>query len=77
MTKTEFLDKSISFFVKLNNLHKYLREKQHEYNNSEQIQRAGTSIGANYSEAYDARDAFFAELRSLILSRIDVRMEVQ
>ena len=31
-----------------------MREKQHEYNNSDQIQRSGTSIGANYSEACDA-----------------------
>jgi four helix bundle protein len=35
-------------------LWKYLREKQREYNNSNQIQRSGTSIGANYSEACDA-----------------------
>ena len=54
MTKTEFLDKCISFSIKINNLRKYLREKQHEYNNSDQIQRSGTSIGANYSEACDA-----------------------
>ncbi len=54
MTKTEFLDKCISFSVKINNLRKYLREKQHEYNNSDQLQRSGTSIGANYSEACDA-----------------------
>ena len=33
---------------------KYLCEKQHEYNNADQIQRSGTSIGANYSEACDA-----------------------
>ena len=54
MTKEEFLEKCISFSVKINNLRKYLREKQHEYNNSDQIQRSGTSIGANYSEACDA-----------------------
>ncbi len=30
MTKEEFLDKCISFSVKINNLRKYLREKQHE-----------------------------------------------
>ncbi len=54
MTKEEFLDKSIAFSIKINKLRKYLREKQHEYNNSDQIQRSGTSIGANYSEACDA-----------------------
>ena len=54
MMKEEFLDKCIAFSVKINKLRKYLREKQHEYNNSDQIQRSGTSIGANYSEACDA-----------------------
>ena len=52
--KDEFLDKCIAFSVKINKLRRYLREKQHEYNNSDQIQRSGTSIGANYSEACDA-----------------------
>ena len=54
MMKDEFLDKCIAFSVKINKLRKYLREKQHEYNNSDQIQRSGTSIGANYREACDA-----------------------
>jgi len=54
MIKDEFLDKCIAFSVKINKLRKYLREEQHEYNNSDQIQRSGTSIGANYSEACDA-----------------------
>lgn len=54
MTRQEFLDKCIAFSIKINKLRKYLREKQHEYNNSDQIQRSGTSIGANYSEACDA-----------------------
>ena len=48
------LDKCIAFSIKINKLRKLLREKQHEYNNSDQIQRSGTSIGANYSEACDA-----------------------
>lgn len=54
MKREEFLDKCIRFSVKINRLRKYLREKQHEYNNSDQIQRSGTSIGANYSEACNA-----------------------
>ncbi len=54
MMKDEFLDKCIAFSVKINKLRRYLREEQHEYNNSDQIQRSGTSIGANYSEACDA-----------------------
>ena len=54
MDKHDVLDKCIAFAVKINKLRKYLREKQHDYNNSDQIQRSGTSIGANYSEACDA-----------------------
>lgn len=54
MTKAEIIDKCIEFSIKINNLRKFLREEQHEYNNSDQIQRSGTSIGANYSEACDA-----------------------
>lgn len=52
MTKRdEILDKCVAFSVKINQLRKYLRETKHEYNNSDQIQRSGTSIGANYAEA--------------------------
>ena len=54
MTKEELLDRCIAFSIKINKLRKYLREEQHEYNNSDQIQRSGTSIGANYSEACNA-----------------------
>lgn len=54
MTKQEFENKCIQFSIKINKLRKYLREEQHEYNNSDQIQRSGTSIGANYCEACDA-----------------------
>lgn len=54
MTKEELLDRCIAFSIKINKFRKYLREEQHEYNNSDQIQRSGTSIGANYSEACNA-----------------------
>lgn len=54
MTRHDVLDRCINFSIKINELKKYLCEKQHEYNNSDQIQRSGTSIGANYSEACDA-----------------------
>lgn len=54
MSESEFIDKCVNFSVKINNLRKYLRDKQHEYNNSDQIQRSGTSIGANYCEACNA-----------------------
>lgn len=49
--REEILDKCIAFSVKINQLRKYLREEVREYNNSDQIQRSGTSIGANYAEA--------------------------
>jgi len=51
MRNDEMQDKFVRFGVRVNKLRKYLREVQHEYNNSDQIQRSGTSIGANYSEA--------------------------
>ena len=54
MNRNDVLEKCITFSVKINKLKKYLCEKQHEYNNADQIQRRGTSIGANYSEACDA-----------------------
>ena len=54
MNSQDVLNMCIAFSVKINKLRKYLRENQHEYNNSDQIQRSGTSIGANYSEACDA-----------------------
>ena len=54
MSEKEFIDKCVNFSIKINKLRKYLREKQHEYNNSDQIQRSGTSIGANYCEACNA-----------------------
>lgn len=54
MTRQDVLDKCVNFSIKINKLKKYLCEKHHEYNNSDQIQRSGTSIGANYSEACDA-----------------------
>ena len=54
MMKEEFLDKCIAFSVKINQLRKYLREEQHEYNIADQIQRSGTAIGANHREAIAA-----------------------
>ena len=54
MKKEELIDRCINFSIKINKLRKYLREEQHEYNNSDQIQRSGTSIGANYCEACNA-----------------------
>jgi len=54
MDRNEFIDKCVEFSVKINNLRTYIREKHHERNNSDQVQRSGTSIGANYCEACHA-----------------------
>lgn len=54
MKKEELIERCVNFSIKINKLRKYLREEQHEYNNSDQIQRSGTSIGANYCEACNA-----------------------
>lgn len=35
MSESEFIDKCVNFSVKINKLRKYLRDKQHEYNNSD------------------------------------------
>ena len=66
MMKEEFLDKCIAFSVKINKLRKYLRQKQHEYNNSDQIQRSGTAIGANH------REATFAESDSDFIHKLQI-----
>ena len=54
MDRNEFTDRCVEFSIKINRIRKEIQEKKHEYNNSDQIQRSGTSIGANYSEACDA-----------------------
>lgn len=57
-------------------LRKYLREKQHEYNNSDQIQRSGTSIGANYSAArvFDYSKADFVHKLAIALKEANETM---
>ena len=54
MDRNEFTDRCVEFSIKINRLRKEIQEKKHEYNNSDHIQRSGTSIGANYCEACDA-----------------------
>ena len=49
------LDKSFAFSVRVVKLYKYLTEKKKEYILSKQILRAGTSIGANVTEAQRAQ----------------------
>lgn len=47
--------KSFDFAVRTVNLYKYLTEQFREYVLSKQLLRAGTSIGANVSEAQRAQ----------------------
>ena len=48
-------DKSFVFAVRIVKLCKVLREERKEYTMSKQLLRAGTSIGANVSEAQNAQ----------------------
>ena len=47
-------NKALDFAVRIVRLSKYLQEEKHEYIMSKQLLRSGTSIGANYSEAFGA-----------------------
>ena len=49
-----YKEKFMAFAIRMVKLKNYLNEQKHEYNIADQIQRSGTSIGANYSEACDA-----------------------
>lgn len=44
----------MAFAIRIVKLKNYLNNEKHEYNIADQIQRSGTSTGANYSEACDA-----------------------
>ena len=48
-------DKSFDFAVRIVNLSKYLKSEKNEHILSKQLLRAGTSIGANVSEAQKAQ----------------------
>ena len=72
MTRDEFLNKCIAFSVKINKLRKYLRDTKHEFNNSDQIQRSGTSIGANAMESRSAQsEADFLNKLQIALKEAD------
>lgn len=51
MKKNICVDKSFDFAVRIVNLANYLKNTKKEYTLSKQLLRAGTSIGANVSEA--------------------------
>ena len=48
------LQKSFDFAVRIIHLYQYLKENKREYIISKQLLRAGTSVGANTREAYNA-----------------------
>ncbi|MCR5434680.1 MAG: four helix bundle protein [Bacteroidaceae bacterium] len=47
-------NKALDFAVRIVNLFDYLQENKHEFVMSKQLLRSGTSIGANYAEAFGA-----------------------
>ena len=72
MTKDEMKNKCIAFSIKINKLRSYLQTIQHEYNIADQIQRSGTSIGANYCEACSAESkADFIHKLSIVQKEAD------
>ena len=57
MKEVVIADKSFAFSVRIINLYKYLVREKREYHISKQIQRSGTSIGANVAEAQRAQSS--------------------
>jgi four helix bundle protein len=65
----EVLRLSFSFAVRIVRLSDYLKKEKKEYTLSRQLLRAGTSIGANVTEAQDA------ESRKDFISKISVALK--
>ena len=49
-----YKEKFMAFAIRMVKLKNYLNEQKHEFNIADQIQRSGTSIGANHREAIAA-----------------------
>ena len=62
--ESDYRKKYLDFAVRMVKLKNYLNEQKHEYNIADQIQRSGTSIGANYREATcaESRNDFIHKL---------------
>ena len=61
-----YKEKMLKFAVRVVKLKNYLNEQKHEYNIADQIQRSGTSIGANHRESIAAEsDADFVHKLSI------------
>ena len=52
-----YKEKFMAFAIRIVKLKNYLNNEKHEYNIADQIQRSGTSIGANHREAIAAESA--------------------
>ena len=55
MKENIIMEKSLTFSIRIVNLHKYLVKEKKEYMVSKQVYRSGTSIGANIAEAQRAQ----------------------
>lgn len=64
MSRSIIADKCRAFAVRIGNMSRYLREEQREFVVSKQVNRSGTSIGANVTEAASAisRKEFLAKM---------------
>ncbi len=62
----QYKQKFLDFAVKMVKLKNYLNEQKHEYNIADQIQRSGTSIGANH------REAVYAESREDFIHKLSI-----
>ena len=72
MRENIILVKSFRFAVRITNLCKYLQKENAEYILSKQLLRAGTSIGANVTEAQRAQSrADFLSKMSIALKEAD------
>ena len=74
--KKEFVEnRSKEFAVRIVKLYKYLTEQQSEYVMAKQILRAGTSIGANVTEAEYAQSKpdFYSKLGIALKESVETR----
>ena len=68
-TENEVYDLSKAFALRIINLNRYLTGERHEYTLSRQVLKAGTSIGANISEA------LMAQSRADFLSKMHIALK--
>ena len=73
------LEHSFSFAIRIIKLHKFLVEKHKAFSLADQLLRAGTSIGANVTEAQDAqsRKDFVSKLSIALKEAKETRYWIQ